>query len=371
LPVIEKNLVNSLETALEKTEKRFVGQHADREICEVILNLPLSNLPSVIQAVRTFYSSPNDSFLSRILIEKIKSSFPHISSERVESGVSIYIRLLKDEFVNLNGDIRDKLNVHATLGIQDNTSRMANILEKLLEQTTPKGASTYNQRAKLTIFSKSFRLPTFSSEQQALEALHRISQEIFMLLGFAFLDTCEINTSHDFNFLLSLKVLTEKDKSETLQIELICHITAFVDIFDELITLLLDKSEQEFKSRAKKYPSDLSVRMDYRWKENIPYRAVRLGRKELRFDCLDSDFFTIKSPLETSDLLVVISAMLNGKLVNFDNIDFSNLPNNESELLKYIKIAQTYGLDISAFDIDVLKPETWNVATTGMQKNRN
>lgn len=110
--------------------------------------------------------------------------------------------------------------------------------------------------------------------------------------------------------------------------------------------------------------------MAYIWAGNIPYRVVRVGNKAIRFDCLDSNFFTIKSPMKTSDLLVVISAMLNGKLVNFDDIDFSNLPQNEAELFKYINVAKKHGLDLSVFDVDVSEPEKWNVTTTGVQKNR-
>lgn len=137
-PVVEKDLITSLETALEKTEKRFINEYGDKEICEIVLNLPLSNLPSVIQAVRAFYSSPNDSHLGQVLNEQLKANFHNVSSDRIDLGVSTYLRFLRDELANLNGDVREKIAVHATLNIQDNTARMANILDQIRERISDK-----------------------------------------------------------------------------------------------------------------------------------------------------------------------------------------------------------------------------------------
>jgi len=136
-PVVEKDLLDSLETILEKAEKRFIAQYTDKEICEMVLNLPLSDLPSIVQAVRIFYSNPNDITLNQILVKQLEILFPKIASERIVAGVSAYIKFLKDELVNLNDEIRDKLGVQATLGIQKDTTRMAETLdriEKNLEQ---------------------------------------------------------------------------------------------------------------------------------------------------------------------------------------------------------------------------------------------
>jgi len=135
-PVIEKDLLNSLETILEKAEKQFIAQYADREICEIILNLPLSNLPSVVQAVHLFYSNPNVTTLNQILTKQLESLFPTISSERIGSGVFAYIRFLKDELINLNNDIRSKLGIKATLEMQNNTTKMVEILSRIEKNQT-------------------------------------------------------------------------------------------------------------------------------------------------------------------------------------------------------------------------------------------
>ena len=133
-PVVEKDLITSLGTALEKTEKRFINEYGDKEICEIVLNLPLSNLPTVLQAIRAFYSSPNDSYLGQVLIEQLKAYSHNVSADRIDLGVSAYLRFFRDELANLNGDVREKIAVHATLNIQDNTARIANTLDQILER---------------------------------------------------------------------------------------------------------------------------------------------------------------------------------------------------------------------------------------------
>lgn len=375
-PVVEKDLQNSLETALEKVEKRFVAEHIDKAICEAVLNLPLSNLPIVTQAVRAFYSRPNDSALGQVLSDQLKASFPNISSERIDSGISAYVRFLRDELANLSGDVRDKLGVHATLGIQDNTARMANTLERVLGQleakdTVPSSQTPKSQISKIIEFAREFELPNYSTEEQAEESLRAITRQIHSLLGYAFLDTCEVSPVHDFVYLLSLNVITEKDGSVTLQLRLICHITSLVNTFDEIISILFDKSDQEFLARTGKYPSDLNIKFSYVWAANVPYRITRVGPKAIRVECLDSNHFTVKFPLQTSDLLVILSAMMNGKPVVYDDVNFSGLRPNEVEFMKYTSEAKHRGtFNLSDFTIDVSNPESWSVTTKGVQRNR-
>lgn len=373
-PAVEKDLQDSLETALEKAEKRFVAEHehTDKAIREAILNLPLSNLPVVTQAVRAFYSRPNDSALGQVLRDQLKASFPNIPSESIDLGVFTYLRFLRDELVNLSGDVRDKLGAHATLEIQDNTARMANHLERVLghletKDTQPRQVSR-RQISKIVTFGRAFGLPSFSSEEQATEALREIARDIHLLLGYAFLDTCEVTAVHDFVYLLSLNVTTEGDGSTTLQLGLVCHITPFVSAFDELVTTLFDKSDQEYLDRTNIYPSDLNIKFSYKWETNIPYRITRVGPKAIRINGLDSNLVTVKFPLRTSDLLVILSAMINGKSVFYDDIDFSSLRPNEIEFIKYTGEAKKHGLDLSDFTIDVSEPESWSITTKGIQR---
>lgn len=367
-PVIEKDLINSLINVLERTEKRFIQEFPDKAISEMVLNLPLSNLPSVIQAVRSFYSTPTDTALEQILFEQIKVYFPNTSIERINSGVSTYIRFLKNELTNLNSDFREKISTQSTLKIQDNTARMANALERFLENSSPKEVGGYNKQfTKIISCGRVFDLPNVPSDEQGFEILKGITRQVFQILGYAFLDTCEVSSSHDFNFLLSLAVVAEKNQMKTLQIGLTCHISPFVSAFEEILSTLFDKSDEEFVARTNKYPSDLNIKMGYKWAENLPYRVTRVGNKSILFECLDSNSFMVKFPMKTSDLLVIISAMINGKPLVFDDVKFSP---DEVEFMNYIETAKEQGLSLSDFEISASNPETWSVTTAGVQKRK-
>jgi len=100
-PVIEKDLLNGLAKALQNTEKRFVTEYKDSEISEAIISLPLANLPSVLQAVRNFYSQPNDPAFSEVLFGQLTTTFPNLSKSEVKVGISKYVNILREEFVNL------------------------------------------------------------------------------------------------------------------------------------------------------------------------------------------------------------------------------------------------------------------------------
>lgn len=371
-PVVEKNLINSLEIALEKAEKRFISEYGDKEICEVVLNLPLSDLPSVIQAVRTFCSSPNDPTLGQVLSEQLKISFRNLSSERIDSGVSAYIRFLRDELANLSGDVRDKLSVHATLNIQDNTTRIATTMERILANLAIKdnvqpSLEFKRQISKIVTYTYQFSFTPISSEAEAWEKLKETGRNIFLLLSYAFLDACELNTANDFVFLLSLSVFTAQDGYDKLRINLVCHITPFVNIFEELIDTLFNKSSEEFLMRTSKYPSDLKITLNYKYEDNIPYRITRVGTKAIRIDCIDSNAYIVKFPMQTSDVLVYLSSLINGRAVLFDDIDFSKLQPNEIELMNYPNKDRRSKIDISDFTIDPVNPELWELIAKSIQ----
>ncbi len=130
-PLIERDLRDKLSKALELTEKRFIAEYSDKLICKLVLNLPLHNIPTIFEYVRSFYLKPTDTSLANALQSQIESDVPNVSKERIQVAVSKYLRILRDELANLPGEVRDKLNTIATLSIQDNTSRMADSLEKI------------------------------------------------------------------------------------------------------------------------------------------------------------------------------------------------------------------------------------------------
>src|SRR5687767_15003780 len=89
-PVTEREIQDTLAKTLETTEKRFISEYSDRLICEAVLSLPLSNIPSVKQAALIFMSKPNDNSLPNILVEQITANFRKLPKEDVIRGVQKY-----------------------------------------------------------------------------------------------------------------------------------------------------------------------------------------------------------------------------------------------------------------------------------------
>ncbi len=130
-PLVEKELRDSLAKALVDTEGRFVAEYTDAEVKEAVLNLPLANLPKVLQAVRDFYTRPTDNTLRQILHDQITTTFRCFPPEHIDSGVLTYLRILREELANLSSEIRGKLDTHAILSIEDNTMQIAKTLNRI------------------------------------------------------------------------------------------------------------------------------------------------------------------------------------------------------------------------------------------------
>ncbi len=135
-PVLAKEQQEKLASTLVTAEKRFTTEHADSELCQAILNLPLADLPAVQQAVSAFYARPADTAFSRLLRDRLTADYPRLPAERIDSAVSVYLTILRQELVNVSEEIRDKLNTLATLAIQIDTAKIAEGMNKLVDAMT-------------------------------------------------------------------------------------------------------------------------------------------------------------------------------------------------------------------------------------------
>lgn len=224
------------------------------------------------------------------------------------------------------------------------------------------------QLSKISAFGMSIELSISGlDEEQALNKLKEAARLIHQLLTYSFLDACETGSIHDFVFLYSLCAPEQSNSAHVIQVSLICHISAFVASFQELLTTYFDKPDEEFLTRTSIYPEDLKIKISYRLGTNIPYRIVRTGLKSVQIECLDKPFYIVKSPLETSDLLIYLSAAVNGKRILHDDVDFARLPQHEIELFHYLEQAKNMGISFLDFEIDVSNPERWTVSTKGVQ----
>ena len=132
-PNEQRELKESIQKALEKTEERFNTEYTDKAVQEAIHALPLSNLPSMVRAVQDFFARPTDPALANIIIEQLRINFNNLPEEQIKYGTFAYLRILREELVSLSSEIREKLSTIASLQIQNDTQRIANTLDNIFE----------------------------------------------------------------------------------------------------------------------------------------------------------------------------------------------------------------------------------------------
>lgn len=124
-PLIAKEEEEAVAHALEKAEQQFTSRYEDTEVGQAIINLPLATLPSIRQVVCEFYTRPNDTRLPQLLRDRLANDFPNWSVTRIDGAVTAYLKILREELVNISSEIREKLRTIATLAMQSDMARMA------------------------------------------------------------------------------------------------------------------------------------------------------------------------------------------------------------------------------------------------------
>jgi len=131
-PLIEKELREKIAQALQKVETRVTTTYPDRQFCEALKSLPVSNLPETIANARGFYENPADAKFSEFLKSKLASYFPMMDQAKIDEGVNYFANILQEELLFLSDDIRAKLSTLATLNIDANIAQIAKSVEAIL-----------------------------------------------------------------------------------------------------------------------------------------------------------------------------------------------------------------------------------------------
>jgi hypothetical protein len=205
----------------------------------------------------------------------------------------------------------------------------------------------------------------FSLTSQAhLElVLQEVSQAINRAIVWSFLDAIHAGAPAQFTYLLSLICKDDPRDGETIvQIELHCHITSFVHAFAQNLESLTGESSL---SRGR-YSPDLRIRAASKWSAHVPYRISMPGPNNVEIACLERTHYSLKFPMQTSDLLLVLSAMLTGKIIVQDDINLMDpTQKNFVQWISHVMKGRSFSLqDIT---LDVADPERWSIKTGGLQ----
>lgn len=135
-PLIETELQNDLLAATKKAEQRWLAEYADHEICVLVRNMPLADLPSIQKAIRGFYDDPAAPVAASTFRNQLAAVVPKgLEPERIESAVASYMDILREELISVDA-LREKLNALATIETARHTARTVEELSQLKELVT-------------------------------------------------------------------------------------------------------------------------------------------------------------------------------------------------------------------------------------------
>lgn len=133
-PSAQKEIADSLAEALARVETNFIKLYTDKNVCNLLMQLPIHDLSSAKATIWAFYERPNDTQFQEFLIEQM-SIVGQLSDLQINNAVVAYMKLLKRELINIDAKLRDKIQALAVLDIADViSSKIDHITETNLPQ---------------------------------------------------------------------------------------------------------------------------------------------------------------------------------------------------------------------------------------------
>jgi hypothetical protein len=97
--------------------------------------------------------------------------------------------------------------------------------------------------------------------------------------------------------------------------------------------------------------------------DSVPHRVTLTEQNIIDIRCVQQSLYKIEFPISTSTLLLLISAVVQGKIINFDNINVGKRESKEVTLMKLLTDVQKHKrhFRINDFDISPSNPENWRL----------
>lgn len=206
-----------------------------------------------------------------------------------------------------------------------------------------------------------FSLTSQAHSMQQESLLQEISRIINRTIVWSFLDAIHTGAPSQFAYLLSLGCHTASGEP-IVEIELQCHITSFVHAFAQHLESMIGDSPP---ARGR-YSPDLKIRASSRWTSHVPYRISMPGPNHVEITCLEKPYYALKFPMQTSDLMLVLSAMLTGKIIVQDDIDLSD-PIQRHFVQWITAVMKGRSFSLQEITLDVADPERWQISVGGLQ----
>ncbi|HYX29901.1 MAG TPA: ATP-binding protein [Pyrinomonadaceae bacterium] len=238
--------------------------------------------------------------------------------------------------------------------VQDEIRRRQIELEDTEIAPVPQLSTIQSHAVQFSLSSQALSTESETLFQDLTRAMNRA-------IVWSFLDAIRAGAPARFTFLLSLVWTEDAAAAESvIAVELQCHITSFVHAFAQNLDLLIGGTSQG------RYAPDLRIRAAMKWSPHVPYRISMLGPKEIEIVCLDQPFYSLKFPMQTSDLLLVLSAMMTGKMIVQDDLKLAE-PSQRDFAVWTADVMKRRSFHLQDITLDVANPERWLIKSGGLQ----
>lgn len=234
----------------------------------------------------------------------------------------------------------------------------------VVEQYYPWARSTQNdwmttQSSTFSSYDFSFPVPV-EENQVDKSVLDRLFGRLQQIIGLAYWVTATTTPFDDFTYLLSFEP-TDLSLAgyKVFRIELRCHLTKFVSLFQNKCQQELERRDVEMPIEMRRAPNDLEMEFNAIGGHLVPYRISRRGERSIWIRELISPRDQRPGWATTSGLLVLLHGVLNNKALLWD--DFAWTAEAKQAMPLLARIADTQAFSWDQIKLERSAPERWSL----------
>ena len=192
---------------------------------------------------------------------------------------------------------------------------------------------------------------SFPKDNQAIGELTKA------FIEFAYKESMNRLPIKSFNFLLTTRL-----EGDVFHFGLTCHVEPFYKSYKELLFLFFT-NQRAWQDRVGNLPKVADLKCNLGFGESVPHRITLTEQNIIDIHSVQQPLYKIEFPINTSTLLLLISAVIQGKIINFDNINVGKRESKDVTLMKLLTDVQKGkgSLRIDDFDVGPSNPENWEI----------
>ncbi len=234
------------------------------------------------------------------------------------------------------------------------------IIAKYYPKLSPASADWISTQSS-TISSYDFPFPVPIEDGEVDQAVvERLFGRLQQIIALAYWVTATTTPFDDFTYLLSFEP-TEIPFAgyRVFRVELHCHLTMFVSLFQKKCQQELERREVEVPDAIGRAPDDLELTIDAVGGRLIPYRISRQGERSIWIRELITRPEQSPTWDTTSGLLVLLHGVLNNKTLVWD--DFKLTGEAEKVMRLLTRVADSQAFSFEQIKLKRGNPERWKM----------